>query len=479
MRREAVPGLLLGLALGGCVVGPDYVAPGVSAPERWEAPLAEGLSEAPPDLAALARWWDALGDPILTGLVERALAQNLDLQQAEARVRQARAERAGARSGLFPLVQARGSTQRSHSGGQAGGSFSGVPTGGGGDRSLYQLGLDASWELDLFGGLRRGVEAADAELAASAEDRNGVRVSLAAELALAYVELRAFQARLAIATANLGLQEETLQLASWRSEAGLTTALDVEQARTAVEQSRAEIPVLQSGVARSRQRLCVLVAEPPGALADLLDEPRPVPVAPLDLAVGVPADALLRRPDLRRAERQLAAQTARVGAATALKYPSVSLLGSIGLDALHRRALFDSGAATSALGSSLSQVILDFGSIRAAIDVEEALREQSLAAFGSAVLLGLEETENALVAFENEQDRRRALAEAAAAAARAAELSRAQYGSGLVDFEAVLVAERSLFSLQDQLAASEGEVTANLIRLYKALGGGWTPEPRA
>jgi NodT family efflux transporter outer membrane factor (OMF) lipoprotein len=472
MRKAVV--VPVALALSGCLVGPDYAVPELPPVGDWQVPLEGGASATDPG-DALARWWLVLGDPLLSELVERAGAGNLALREAEARVRQARAQRSGARASLFPEVGVGGSTNQSHSAGQAGGSFSGVPTGSTGDRSLYQVGLDASWELDLFGGLRREAEAAGAELAASQADLEGVRVSLAAELALAYVELRAFQARLAIASANLELQAETAQIAHWRSEAGLTTALDVEQARASLEQTRAELPLLQVGIGQAQRRIAVLIGELPGTLAAQLDAPAPIPLAPPEVAVGVPAAALLRRPDLQRAERQLAAETARVGAAEALRYPSVSLLGSLGLDALDGEELFSSGSGSSSFGSSLSQVILDFGRIRAQIDAQDALREQALARFRSALLVALEEVENALVDYARVQERRLALAEAAGAAQRAAALSRTQYESGLVDFEAVLVAERSLFSLQDQLAASEGEVASNLIRLYKALGGGWAP----
>lgn len=464
----------------GCVVGPDYVRPGTPEPGTWSAPLEGGIQAPAPDPVELARWWMVLGDPLLSELVTRAAAQNLDLREAAARLRQARAQLRGARAGLLPTLGANASVTGVHSDessggfGSAGGGASGAAGGFGSDRTLHQASLDASWELDLFGGQRREIEAANAEVGASQEDLHGVQVSVAAELALAYVELRSFQTRLGIAESNLALQQETAQIADWRSQAGLTTGLDVEQARANLEQSRAEIPSLRAGVARSQRRLAVLVGEPPGALAALLAAPAPIPVAPLEVAVGVPADALLRRPDVRRAERQLAAQTARVGAAQAAAYPSVSLIGSIGLDALTGSQFFHDPGRSTSIGGSISQVIFDFGRIRAQVEGQDALREQAIANFQSVVLLGLEEAENALVDYAREQERRSALADAAGAAQRAAALSRDQYTSGLVDFEAVVVSERSLFSLQDQLAVSSGEVTSDLIRVYKALGGGWS-----
>ncbi len=463
------------VALVGCAVGPDYVRPDPPAVGDWNAPLEGGLAGAAADDAQLARFWSVLDDPLLSDLVERAIAGNLDLAEARARVREARARRGAARAGLLPSLEGSAATNRSHSAGEAGGSFAGVSTGGGGDRSLYQAGLDASWELDLFGGQRRELEAATASLEASEEDLRAVHVSLTSEVALGYVELRALQERLALASANLAAQSETYQIAGWRAEAGLTTALDVEQARAELEQTRAALPSLESALAAANHRLAVLCGEPPGALLGLLATPRPPPIAPLAVAVGVPADTLLRRPDVRRAERQLAAETARVGVATAARYPSVSLVGSIGLDALAGSELFASGAGGSAFASSLRQTIFDFGRRSAQVTVEDARREQALARFQAALLGALEEVENALVAYVREQQRRQALAEAAGAAERAATLSRDLYTSGLVDFENVLVAQRSVVTLQDQLAVSNADVTSNLVRLYKALGGGWTP----
>jgi NodT family efflux transporter outer membrane factor (OMF) lipoprotein len=458
------------------------VRPEPPSESAWTAPLASGLVFGPADPQTLARWWSALGDPLLAELVERGLAGSPSVAEAEARVRESRARRKVARADLLPSIEASGSTSRSHTGDTSGRSVGGVEIpglalgGGGGDRSLYQAGFDAIWELDVFGGRRRELEAAGADLAASEENLRDARVTLAAEMALAYVDLRALQRRLSLAEANLRAQAETFEIASWRAQAGLTTALDVEQARTSLEQTRAEIPLLRAGVGSAKHRLAVLAGEPPAALDALLADPRPIPTAERELAVGVPAETLRQRPDVRRAERELASATARVGVATADRYPDLSLVGSIGLESTAADALFSSGAGTAAFGTRLVQSILDFGRRSGAVEAQDALREQALARFGATVLAALEEVENALVAFDEEQQRRAALDEAAGAANRATALSRDQYSSGLVDFEAVLASERSLFSLQDQLATSEGEVTANLIRLYKALGGGWSPE---
>ncbi len=474
MRSSAVSLRLLAAAVGvaasalvatGCLVGPDFVAPERPAPSAWRAQLENGLTSLEPDDASLASWWDALGDPLLAELEQRAALSSRDLAVAEARLREARARRVGARAGLLPTSGARAGAARSH-------AESSLPE----TRESYDVGFDASWEIDLFGGLRRGVEAARADLAASEENLRAVRVSIAAEVAQAYIELRAQQRRLALAQENLRAQSETLDLTRWRSEAGLTTGLDVAQARANLEQTRAALPQLRTGIAASSARLAVLVGEPPGALDALLVVPAPVPVPPPQIAVGVPAAALARRPDVARAERQLAAETARIGVAKAQALPRLSLSGSVGVESLATSGLFTAASYTSSLVGNLTQVVLDFGRVRATIEAQKAVRDVALAEFEATLLEALEETENALVAFVEEEHRRDALAAAAESALLAARLSRDQYASGLIDFEAVLAAERALFSSQDQLAASEGEYATDFVRLYKALGGGWQNE---
>jgi NodT family efflux transporter outer membrane factor (OMF) lipoprotein len=466
MKRLASGFLLLLLLLAGCAtVGPDYVPPEVSAPAHWTAELESGLTAKHVDTQALANWWTVLNDPILSSLIERAVAGNLDLKEARARVREARARRGISQADRFPTIDTTVSASQSHGSEE---------TGSGETRELYAAGFDASWELDLFGGIRRSVEAAEAELRASEEDLRDVLVSLLAEVALNYVEVRSFQTRLSIAEANLDTQTETYNITQWRFEAGLTTQLDVEQARYNLEQTRSQIPTLQTGFEQARNRLAVLLGQHSGFLKDALAEPKAIPVTPLEVAIGLPADVLRRRPDVRRAERQLAAQTAQVGVATADLYPKLSLIGSIGLEALSPGNLFLSCARTSAIRSNIGWTIFDAGRIRQNIKVQTAVQEQALIQYEAAVLTALEEVENALVAYADEQVRRRSLVKASQAAQRAVDLAQNQYVSGLIDFQVVLNAQRSLLSLQDQLATSEGEVTSNLITLYKALGGGWT-----
>jgi len=463
-------------------VGPDYVrpetAPGVTG---WNAELARGLESLPPDQAALARFWTALDDPLLTELVERALAGNYDVREAEARLRQTRALRKIAVGRFFPTIAGSAGAQRVSAsdrtrgaGGGGAGAFGG---GGSGAVELYSVGLDASWEIDLFGRLRRNLEAANADRDAAQEDLRDVQVSLIAELALAYVDTRALQERLRIAEATLASQSETYDITDWRAQAGLTTVLDVERARTSVATTEATIPTLRTALDADVNGIATLLGEPPGAVSELLAPKQPIPVTPREVAVGVPADALAQRPDVRRAERALAAETARVGVATADAYPNLNALGSIGLEALSPAGLVKGGATFASLAATATQTIFAGGQIVGSIEAQKAVRDQALARYQTTVLSALSEVENALVAYAREQDRRDSLAEAAGAAERALVLAQDQYGSGLIDFQVVLDSQRALFVLQDQLAESEGQVTANLVRLYKAIGGGWTPEP--
>lgn len=452
--------------LGGCAVGPDYAPPEPTAPESWSTVLTGGLVQGRTGPLAMAQWWRTLDDAVLSQLMERAAHGNLDLKEALGRVREARARRGIAGSDLFPTLDARvsgtASRSREH----------------GGDTTKthrFAGGFDAGWELDLFGGFQRAVEAAEADLSATRDDLRDVLVSLLAEVALSYVEVRTYQARLTTAEANLRAQEETYEIAQWRFQAGLTTQLDVEQARYNLESTRSRIPTLRSSLDASKNRIAVLLGEGPGSVHQVLEPKGPIPVTPLEVAVGLPADALRRRPDVRRAERLLAAQTARVGVATAELYPKFSLTGSIGLETLSMDRLFHAGTRTYSMGigPGISWPIFRAGSIRKNIEVQNALQEQALIRYESTLLRALEEVENALTAYAEEQQRRLSLIEAAQAAQQAVELARDKYSAGLIDFSDVLDSERSLLSFEDQRAQSDGTVTGNLIRLYKALGGGW------
>ncbi len=464
--RRAAPLLAL---IAGCAVGPDFVRPDLPERAAWAA-TAQGTNGVTADEPALARWWSRFDDPVLTGLVERASTSNFDLLQARARLREARARRGSAAANLSPMVTGSGSATRTRSS---------VESGTRATVNLFQAGLDASWEIDLFGGTRRAVESASATEQAAVEDERDVSVSMAAEVGLTYLDLRATETRLALARQSLATLQETADLTLWRAEAGLTAQLDAEQARANLEQERAAIPPLERDVVKDRNALAVLLGLQPGALDAELQAARPLPSVARAVAVGVPADALRRRPDVRRAERKLAAQTAQVGVAQAARFPALTLSGSIGLESLTAGGLLESGAVTSSLGAGLLAPVFNAGKLARAVEVQDAIREQSLLTYRAAVLTALKEVEDALVAFDREQARRTALTAATDAARHAAGLASYQYQAGLVAFTSVLDAQRTLLTLQDSLAASEGEVGTTLIRLYKALGGGWSPGDEA
>jgi NodT family efflux transporter outer membrane factor (OMF) lipoprotein len=459
--RRRLPALLVAV-LAGCVsVGPDYQAPASIAPSGWQAvPLDDSISGGPADLS---RWWEQLSDPLLSSLIDEALLANPDLKSAAAALRGARASRDLASANRFPTVNASSGVTRSTSLGAA--------------RTLYQAGFDASWEPDVFGGTRRALEAATADLDASLADLRSTRVSLVAEVALNYVELRAFQLRLAIARDNLDSQSETLQITDWRAQAGLVSALDVEQARSNRDTTRSQVPALDTGRAEAEHRLAILLGKTPGSLHARLDTRGSgrMPALPASVALRIPAEALRQRPDVQAAERRLAAETARVGQAEAARYPSFSLSGSIGLEALGLSTLTGGGQIARSLAGAVSGPVFDAGRLRARVEAQDALREQTLAAYDKAVLTALEDVQNALVALANSRERQQALSSAAEAARNAALLARHRYRSGLIDFQTVLSTERSLLTIEDSLASAEAERVTALIQLYKALGGGWSP----
>lgn len=467
---RALPALTA-LALTACVaVGPDYTpVQGVEAAGWQRLDPADGLFSTAPS-GDLSQWWRQFDDPLLTTLVDEALAAGPDLRSAVARLREARARRTTALAGFFPEVTGTASGRSSKSS---------SATGGGDTRELYSAGFDAGWELDLFGGVRRGVEAADADLAAAAATLEETRVSLAAEVAANYVEVRSLQLRLAIARDNLASQSETLQLTEWREQAGLANRQEVDQARSNREQTRAQIPALQTALAEAEHRLDLLLGRPPGTLHPRLAAAGDLPPVPEQIAVGIPAEALRQRPDLRAAERSVAAATARVGVAEAARYPNFRLSGSLGLEALTLGALDNGGAGASSLLGSISVPLFDAGRRRSQVEVQDALREQALVSYEKTLLAALQEVESALVALARNRERSAALTLATGAAQSAAELARQRYAAGLIDFQSVLDTERSVRALEDSLASTRTDGVLALIKLYKALGGGWSPQSAA
>ncbi|MFO7543792.1 MAG: efflux transporter outer membrane subunit [Thiobacillus sp.] len=469
IRHSCTLIMLAGLGLAGCAtVGPDYTPLEPDVPSAWNR-IDTTVKPATHAAASgdISQWWLGLNDSLLSQLMDQALLSNPDLRSAQARLREARARRAVTASGRFPSVDASATARRSRSSEE---------TGSGATRNFFSAGFDASWELDVFGGVRRGIEASDADLESSRASLDDARVSLVAEVALNYIEVRAQQIRIGISRDNLASQSETLQLTQWRAQAGLANSQDVEQARSNREQTRAQIPSLETGLAEAEHRLDILLGKAPGTLHARLAAAADLPAVPEQVAVGIPADTLRQRPDIRAAERKLAAETARVGVAEAARYPAFRLSGSIGLEALTLGALGNSSAATSSLLGGITAPIFDAGRLRNQVEIQDAVREQAQVAYEQTVLGALQDVENALIALARNRERSEALANAVESTRSAAQLARQRYSAGLIDFQSVLDTERSVLSVEDSLASTRADGVLALIRLYKALGGGWSSQ---
>ena len=455
----------------GCkAVGPDYKQPNLFPEGAWHAPMQKGLAQTPADPEQLAQWWTVLNDPVLTDLIAHAVQNNLDVKLALERIRQYRLLKGIEETNRLPTVNTSG-----------GASWTGTSNedGTGSVSKAYNAGLDASWEIDLFGRIQRSIEAADATLSAKQEALRDTLVSLVGDLADGYIDIRTAQIRLNVVRQSIESQAESFQLTQWQYQAGLTDELDVHQARYSLENAKAQIPALESALSEAMNRVAVLSGLAPGTLNEKLISPHPLPILPATIAVGLPADALRRRPDIREAEYELIAQTAQVGVTTADLYPKLSLSGSIGVDALSPAELIDNAFDPShwarTLAASLSHTLFDAGRIRKNIKVQNSLQEQALIQYETAILSALEEVENALVAYAKEQVRLGHLTIAAEQALAAEDLAKKKYESGLIDFTTVLTSQQTVLSYQSDLATSQGSCISNLITLYKVLGGGWTP----
>lgn len=448
-------------------VGPDYEVPEMPVPVEFVGSDAEELYTGLPEVHP-ARWWESLGDPRLVALVDRGLEANLDLRVAYERVREAHARRAQSTGEQLPALSGSGGYTRVRAGENSFPPLADAMT-----FDQYSLGLGASWELDVWGRIGRLVEAADANLQARVEDARHVRVLVAAEIARQYVDVRTFQGRLEVTRGNIASQEHSLEIATERFQEGLSPALDVAQAQTNLASTEAEVPSLELGLRAAMFRLAVLLGENPGELIAELESTAPIPEPPSTVGVGLPADLLRQRPDVRAAERDLAAQVARIGVATADYYPSFQLSGSIGLESLDSGDLFSSGSGVLGLGPSFGWNIFSGGRVSANVHAQRALADAAALSYHSAVLLALEEVEFFLVAHTRQRERRAALERAATAARKTVELARELYAAGQTDFQNVLDAERSLFSVEDRLLTSHGEVALSFVSLQRALGGGW------
>jgi multidrug efflux system outer membrane protein len=462
MRRYAWLALALGFA--SCAVGPNYqtrTPEELNVPTAWHSTLPENSQT-----GDLSRWWQQLGDPLLSAFIEEALIASPTMDLAQARLREARAQRKVTAADLYPTVSA-----------SAGANTAKV--GATDSVSAYQAGFDASWEMDVFGGRRRSLEASTAELESTIAGLHDTQVSLASEVALNYIQVRSRQALIAIAQENLVLQVETREIAGWRYQAGLVSALDFDQARTAEAQTRALIPALEASLAEARNRIAVLLGTAPGSVDERLAAPAEIPAVPETVIIGIPADVLRQRPDVRAAERILAAQTARIGVAVAAQYPSFNLSGSLGVDGVTLAALTGGASVVSSLAASVAETIFAGGRIRQQIQVQTAVQEQALATYKSTVLTALEDVENALVSLRRNRERYIHLRTADEAARSAAQLARQRYAAGLVDYTDVVTTQRTQLTVSESLQSCEAEITTSLVQLYKALGGGWSTEDPA
>jgi NodT family efflux transporter outer membrane factor (OMF) lipoprotein len=463
----------------GCAVGPDFKQPDTEMPAAWSSLDVFGTQQASSAVAgpaALAAWWTIFNDPALTGLVEKALAANLDLKIAGARVRQARAARGTAFAGLWPSLNSSASYLRSHessSGASETAREADAMASGQVRTDLFQAGLDAAWELDIFGGTRRSIEAAEADLQAAEDNRRSVLVSLAAEVGTTYINLRGYQQQLAIARKNLESQLRTAGITRKRYEAGFANALDTANAEALAASTQSQIPLLESAERQAIYSLSVLLALEPAALQLELAPEAPLPQAPRQVAVGVPSELLRRRPDVRAAEAQLHAATARVGVATADFFPRFSLAGSFGLRGDEWQTLGSSYNHAWSGGPGVTWNIFDAGRTISNLRLQQAVQDETLAAYEKAVLAALKDVDSALVAYAKEQEHLTALTDAVTKGRKAVDLSLQLYTVGRSDYLSVLIAQRALFAYEDAWVISSRNLDITLIALYKALGGGW------
>ena len=464
---------LAALALAGCTVGPDYRA---KTPAELGVPTAYSVP-APASPEDLTRWWSNFDDPVLGRLVEQARSANTDIAQAIGRLRQAREALVQSRASLLPTLSGSAGYQRNENLRGGGRSFTlpdgtVVDTGGGGTNS-FSAGLSASYQVGLFGEIRRTVEASRAQYEASGFDYATVLLSVESEVARNYVLARAYQAQLANARASLAIQDDNLEIAGFRVQAGLVSSVDVEQARSQRAQTAASVPQIEQQYAAAVARLGVLTGQAPGALRSALAAPRAIPKGPASVGVGIPADALRRRPDVRSAERTLAAATARIGVAKAQLYPALAITGNINSNATSLTGLGD--AITGGLFAGLTQAIFNGGRLRAQVRSNEAAADTAFANYKGVVLLALEDIENAIVALDSARRRETQFAIAYDAANASAILSRSQYRTGLTDFTTLNQQEAALLSAQNGLTQARSDQATALIALYDALGGGWDP----
>jgi multidrug efflux system outer membrane protein len=480
MRRIGIIWCMAGVAavmLSGCSLkNARYqapLAPALSDAKNWNTGLAAGEVPKPADDVALSHWWSVFGDPELTSLEERALKANLDLRKADAEIQQARANRDYYAANLFPSVTGTFSGTGTHigSGGLSigGVSLPGISTG----PASYTAEIEASWEPDFFGGLRKNVASYEATTQAQRENLRNVMITLTADVAQDYLNVRSYQQQLKVTRQNLVKYRQTYDMTVAKRNSGLATDLDAQQALETVESTEATIPTLDTSLQQAYNAISVLLAEKPGSVDAELAEAKPIPVVPPEVAVGIPTDLIRRRPDIRQAERTYAAQWNQVGVAKANLYPTFTLTGTFMFTASKLLDVFDPSNLESSIAGSVSQTLINRRALKAQVRMQNAVLDQDEIAYESTVLGAIQDVENALKSFSAEQERRKSLAGAADAAENAAEMSRQLYAGGLKDFLTVLVSERTELSAQNSLVQSDANVATDLVQLYKVMGGGW------
>ncbi len=460
----SVTGCAFAFMLSGCAVGPDPRPPSAASlhlPGDFHSPSGDAA-----DQVALAQWWSSFGDPQLSSLIDRALAGNNNLAAAQSRLRAARAAYRGSRGALLPTLSGSGTVSRNE-----------TVTGTGFNSSNFDVGLDASWEADIFGRLTRTAQAAGANAESSAASLADVQRSLVAEVALNYVDARLSQTRLAVAKQNLQIQDNTLQIVRWRVDAGLASEVELQQALAQRSQTAASIPSLEQTYESDANQLAILLGTNPGTIQAELDPAKAIPLGPDGVEAGLPADLLARRPDIIVAQQNFVAALANVGVAEAQLYPALRFSGSIGSSAGNLDAL-----GTNIIGNllaSLSAPLFQGGQLRARVDQQKATADAALSTYKQAVLVALQDVENALVAIDRTKKRETELARAETAATESARLANARYESGLIDFQTLLTAQQTMLSAQDSHTAAIAARTNASIQLFKALGGGWQPNALA
>ncbi len=452
-------------SISGCKVGPNYKKPELKTTANWS--VTSERFQGSIQEQELVEWWKKFNDPNLTSLIERAFQSNLDLKLAQSRVLQARSSLGITKSGLWPSVSASGSYTRS-------GTVTETPAGTVRRvTNFYQDGLDAIWELDFFGGTRRGIEAANADLAAAVLDRYSVLVTLSSEVALNYINLRTAQEGITIAQDNLVAQQHSAEVTRQKFEGGFVSGLDVANADALVASTASQIPALEVQVRQTIYNLSILLGLEPSALLKELLPPSKMPVAPPEVPAGVPSDLLRRRPDIQAAEERIHSATARIGVATSDLFPRLTLSATGNLGGTRASALTDFDNRSWSVGPSASWLIFSAGSVRSNIELQKALTESAFITYQQTVLAAMQEVENALITLAKEDEHRKLLVQSVNANRKAVDLSTKLYSAGETDFLNVLSAQRSLLASQDALILSDQTVSSNLVALYKALGGGW------